>query len=86
MTIKAVNKFVGRGVISDEFQEKLIGRRMTREDIAAVSPDLDPQDVNAIVLALMSADSFPRFSSEMDLYINRRYGPGPAGDDLPISV
>lgn len=87
MTEKAVNKFVGMGVISDKFREMLTGRRITHQDIAAVDPDLDFQDVNAIVLALMNTGDFPHFSAAINEYINRRYSGGrPAGDDLPISV
>lgn len=87
MTELAVNKFVGRGVISDEFREELMARQMTKEEIAAADPNLDNLDVNAIVVALMFADDFPGFSAEITRYLGRRYRGGrPSGDNLPISV
>lgn len=89
MTIEAVQKFVGLGVINDEFRNKLIGGKMTREQIADAVAGLDDKDTTAIILAiLLSTGDFPGFSSEIDLYLNRRYGSGAAasGDDLPISV
>lgn len=87
MTLKAVEQFIGRGVVSDRFRELLTSRKMTREQIAAVNPELDPQDVNVIMLALMNTGDFPHFAAAIDEYLNRRYRGGrPAGDDLPISV
>lgn len=87
MTRKAVENFIGRGVISDRFREKFMAGQMTIKEIAAVDRGLDDRDVHTIVIALMFADDFPGFSSEIDLYINRRYSSGrPAGDNLPISV
>lgn len=87
MTRRAVENFIGKAVVSDEFRQKLMAWEMTREGIAAVNPDLDLQDVNAIVIALMSSQGFPSFSKEIGKYIDRRYSSGlPAGDNLPISV
>lgn len=88
MTIEAVHKFVGRGVISDEFKRELVSGKMTREQIATAVVGLDDEDITAISVAtLLNVGNFPGFSSEIDLYINRRYGPGrPSGDNLPISV
>lgn len=88
MTRRAVENFIGRGVISDEFRIKFISGQMSREEITAVDPDLDVQDVNAIVFALLNTPGdFPGFSAEIGKYLDRRYrGPGSAGDDLPISI
>jgi len=95
MTEKAVNEFIGRAVVSDEFRKKLLGLKMTREEITAVDPDLDSQDVNAIFTTLLLIDpvDLSSFSAGIGNYIDRRYrnaGPsglsGPSGDDLPISV
>lgn len=86
MTELAVNKFVGMGIISDKFRNWLTTRQITHKDIAAVDPDLDEEDVNAMVLALMNTGDFPHFAAAIDGYINRRYRAGRAGDELPISV
>lgn len=87
MTRRAVDNFIGRGVVSDEFRARFISWKMTLEDITAVDSDLDGQDVNAIVIALMSSQGFPSFSEEIGKYIDLRYRGGPpAGDNLPISV
>ena len=64
---------------------------MTRKEIAAVDPNLDTRDVNAIVMALLSTPGdFPSFRAGIDNYIDRRYRhagpPGLSGDNLPISV
>lgn len=87
MTIEAVNKFVTKTVISDEFRIKFMSGRMISGEIAAVDSDLDEQDVNAIVTARMFRDSLASFAAGIDNYLNRRYSRSPsAGDDLPISV
>lgn len=87
MTERAVNDFIGKAVISDKFRNMFLSGQMTREEIAAINTDLDPQDINAIVIALMSSQGFPSFSQEIGKYIDRRYSSGrPAGDNLPISV
>lgn len=87
MTEKAVNDFIGKGVISDEFRDTLMSGKMTRGNIADFNPGLDYEDINAIVCSLMFADSFANFAAGVDAYLDRRYrGAKPAGDDLPISV
>ena len=88
MTIEAVNKFVGRGVVSDEFRKKLANLEMTPEEIAAVDPDLDSKDLNAIKTALLfNPGDFVGFSASIARYINFRYpAVRPSGDNLPISV
>lgn len=88
MTEQAVNKFVGRGVVSDEFRKKLVNLEMTPEEIAAVDSDLDLKDLNAIKMALLfNPGDFTGFSAEITRYLDFRYrGAKPAGDNLPISV
>lgn len=87
MTELAINKFIGMGVISDQFRKKFMAGQMTKEEIAAVDPGLDDRDVHTIVVALMFADDFPGFSAEITRYLDRRYRGGhPSGDNLPISV
>lgn len=89
MTKGAVEKFVGKAVLSDKFRENLNARQMSREEISAVDPDLDVQDVNAIVFALLNTPGdFPSFSVEIGKYIDLCYrgacpsaGPS-AGDDF----
>lgn len=87
MTIEAVNKFIGRAVISDYFRNKFISGQMIREEIASVDPGLDEQDIIAIATAKMFTNSFAVFAAGIDKYLNRRYPRSqPAGDNLPISV
>ena|GEM_PF-5856118 len=74
MTIEAVNKFVGRGVISDEFRQKFMSRKMSSQEIASVDPDLDSKDLNAIKTALLfNLGDFADFSASIARYINFRY-------------
>jgi len=94
MTVEAVKKFIDRGVVNGEFRQKLVNLEMTPEEIAAVDPDLDSEDLNAIKTALLfNLGDFTDFRASITMYINFRYrhaGPsglsGPSGDDLPISV
>ena len=87
MTEQAVNDFIGRGVVSDKFREDLMSGRMTRRDIVFVNPDLDSQDINAIVSSMMFAGSFENFAAGLKQYLDLRYRGGrPSGDNLPISV
>ena len=91
MTKEAVNKFVGRGVVSDMFRQKLANLEMTPEEIAAVDRDLDSGDLNAIKTALLfNPGDFVGFSASVARYIDFRYHnagqSGPSGDNLPISV
>lgn len=89
MTERAVNEFIGKAVISDEFKNRLLSGKMSNRDIADFNSELDSQDINAIVWSLVFADGFDNFAAGVDAYLARRYrGAKPAGtgDNLPISV
>lgn len=87
MTRRAVENFIARGVVSDEFRNKLLSGQMTRKDIALINPNLDSRDVNAIIFSMMFTDSLENFATGLGEYIDFRYHDGrPAGDNLPVSV
>lgn len=87
MTEQAVNDFIGRGVLSDEFRNKLLSGQMSRKDIALINPNLDSRDVNAIIFSMMFTDSLENFAAGLGEYIDFRYRDGrPAGDNLPVSI
>ena len=69
MTVEAVKKFIDRGVVNGEFRQKLVNLEMTPEEIAAVDPDLDSEDLNAIKTALLfNLGDFTDFRASHHVY------------------
>lgn len=74
MTWEAVQRVIGRMIVSPEVYGQLHTGQIVGADLQRENPDLDAVDLARIMSAALAYDDFPAFSDVIYLYGKTRYG------------
>ncbi|MBI5356729.1 hypothetical protein HZB78_03895 [Candidatus Collierbacteria bacterium] len=73
VTRKAVDLIVGKGTVSRSFRNDLLSDLVTPDRLKLLAPDLDEQDLGAIMAAMLATANMPSFSKQVAAYADNRY-------------